>query len=134
MIREATEADIPRLLGFARRFHEAKQDRYGFDAASTEGFFRQVLAIGVVLIGSDGFLAGFALPEPSNSGHRVAHEAFWWSEGRDGLRLRKKFEQWAAAEGCCEVQFSHPEGERTVEKILTRAGYEPATRVWRKAI
>ncbi len=134
MIREATEADIPRLLGFARRFHEAAQQPFGFDEASTEGFFRQVLAMGVVLISSDGFLAGFALPEITNRSHRVAHEILWWSERRDGQRLRRQFEQWAAAQGCCEVQFSHPEGERTVGKILTRAGYGPATRVLRKAI
>ena len=115
------------------RFHAVKQNRYPFDPSSTATFFSRMIAGGVVFMTEGGFLAGMIGPEPSNARYLVAHEAFWWSEDRSGLRLRKAFEEWAKKNGCSEVQFSHPEGEEVVGRILERAGYEPATRVWRKS-
>lgn len=131
-LRMATLSDLPALVAMGRRFHEAKQKRYPFRADSTEAFFSKMLSVGIVFIAEDGFLVGFAAGEPSNGRYVVAHEVFWWSEGRSGIRLRKAFEQWAKEMGCDEVQFSHPEGESVVSRLLERAGYAPATQVWRK--
>lgn len=133
-IRHAHSEDIPHLVEMGRKFHDAKQNKYPFCAESTARFFEGMISAGVVFIAEDGFLAGAIAPEPSNNAYKVAHEAFWWSEGRSGFRLRKAFEEWAKAQGCSEVQFSHPDRETIVGRLLKKVGYRPATLTWSKAI
>lgn len=129
-MRQATVEDIPALEEMARRFHEKKQTRYPFKDA--RAFFEWAMCTGVVFIADDGFLVGAAVPEASNDEYKVAHELFWWSEGLSGQRMRRAFEAWAVDNGCQEIQFSHPAAEIMVGRLLDRAGYEPATVVWRK--
>lgn len=117
-------------MRMGQQFH-ASSGNGTFSPERMRKFLAGILDAGVIFITDDGFLAGLAAPELS-SDWIVAHEVLWWSEGRCGAKLRKAFEAWASETGCDEVQFSHPAANATVGAILERAGYEPATKVWRK--
>lgn len=136
MIRAATLEDVPRLVEMGRRFHEAKQHRYSFNPTDTAGFFVSLIEspAGVVLVADDGFLAGVLASAPSNNAWISAFEVFWWSEGRNGLRLMRAFEEWAASKGANEVKFSHPVNEPVVAKILERAGHTAAETIYEKGL
>lgn len=127
---------MPALVEMAARFHEAKQDRYSFEPDDCKHFLAGLIAApnAAVFIAPQGFICGAWMGAPTNAGHRTAYEVLWWSEGRDGLRLRREFENWAREQGCVEVNFSHPVAETTVNRLLLRAGYEPETAALRKAI
>ena len=112
------------------RFHKAHQDAYPFSGDLTEGFFGRIIAAGAVFITARGFLAGMCAEEPSGA-YRIAHELFWWAEDGSGAALLKAFEDWAAEQGCHEVNLSHPYGSRA-EVVMKRNGYAPKTLTWSK--
>jgi len=125
---------MPALVEMAREFHETYGRGHPFDAASAAQFIGNALQRGCVLFSDDSFLIGFLMPDPANFGVIVAHEVFWWSAEGKGRDLRETFEAWAKASGASEVQFSHPWEAKPVGKMLEKAGYEPAVKVWRKVV
>jgi len=134
VIHAAGPSDIPRIVQMAERFHNAHGQDFDFDPASAETFIANAAQRGCVLVSEASFFIGFIIPDPANFGRVVAHEAFWWSEEGKGKELRETFEEWAKAMGAAEIQFSHPWEAKRVGKMLEKAGYEPATKVWRKVI
>jgi hypothetical protein len=134
VIRLATEDDLPELVEMARAFHDAHGQGFPFDEKSAETFIINAGQRGCVLFSEGSFLIGFLMPDPANFNVLVAHEAFWWSSTGKGKALREAFEKWAKAAGAREVQFSHPWEAERVGEVLKGAGYEPATKVWRKVI
>jgi len=128
---------MPALVTMAREFHALHGQDHEFDADSAQSFIFNALQRGCVLFSEGSFLIGFLAPDPANFGVLVAHEAFWWSSEGKGTELREAFEmwaRWARQAGAREVQFSHPWEAKRVGKILQKAGYEPATKVWRKVV
>ena len=125
-VRKAEAGDIPALVEMGRRFHEAKQDAYPFDADSTAEFFASLIPGGGVFISPGGFIAGAIAGAPSNKEYLTAYEVFWWSEDKSGSALLRAFEQWAKDSGCADVKVSHPAPERGVNAILRRKGYADA--------
>ena len=136
MIREATSADIPVIVEMARRFHEAREDRFAFNPEDTARFAANLIAspVGVVLISERGFISGAVMGAPGNAANLTAHELFWWAEDRQGLRLLRAFEEWARDMGCADVVVSFPAGDGVVGRILERGGYEPETMAVRKGL
>lgn len=133
-MRKATRADVPHLVAMARDFHNAHEARCAFSQSDMAEFFERLFEYGVIFITEGGFIAGAAAGAVSNASHLTAHEILWWATDGQGQALRKRFEQWAENQGCADVEFSHPEQQERVSAVMQRAGYSPATRVWRKAI
>lgn len=133
MIRLATAADMPALIEMARAFHKAHGNS-AFDPETTRAFIANALERGCVLFSEGSFLIGFLAPDPGQFGSLVAHEAFWWSSEGKGRDLREAFEAWGRSMGATEIQFSHPWEAKRVGDMLRRAGYVPATKVWRKVV
>lgn len=135
MIREATEADIPRLLGFARRFHEAAQQPFGFDEAATDAFIAGLIEQphSVVLIGDAGMIGGALVPAYCQPAWVMAVELAWWAE-RDGLRLLRAFEEWATDNAASEVRMTSLAALPRADAILRRKGYGAAEISYRKVI
>ena len=129
-MRTATVADIPLLVSMMQRFHKAKDPRFDFHAPSAAAFIEGIMISGVVFMTDAGFIAGVKAPAATNAAYITAHEIGWWAEDRSGWKLREAFEEWAS--DCDAIEFSHPENEKTVGAMLDRAGYVPATTVWRK--
>lgn len=80
MIREATEADLPQLLEWGAHFAESIDLPGGFDPESGEAMFRQLIEIGILLIGEGGAVGALLHPAPYNKAHITGQELFWWVE------------------------------------------------------
>lgn len=131
MIRRASEADIPKLMEWGQRFADKAGlvDHVGYNSAHMDNTFRAMVAGHVIFVGEDGAIGAMAGPHPFNYDHICAQEVFWWSEGREGLRLFNALEEWAA-EHCHSLRMitlEAVEPERTA-KIYLRKGYAPLER------
>lgn len=80
MIREATEADLPQLLEWGANFAESIDLPGGYDPESAEAMFRQLIEIGILLIGEGGAVGALLHPAPYNKAHITGQELFWWVE------------------------------------------------------
>lgn len=130
MIREASVSDVPALLEMGNRFSDKARliEHVGYDPASMDLTFRFLIEQPehVVFIGASGAIGGMRAPHPFNHSHWIAQELFWWSEGREGLRLLDAFEAWAA-EKCATVRMICLEAvnPERMGRLYRRRGYEP---------
>lgn len=90
MIREATLEDIPALLEMGAKFAEKAKlaDSVGYDPETMADTFSKMISAGEPLfIGETGAIGALTFAHPFNANHICASELFWWSEGREGMRL-----------------------------------------------
>lgn len=135
MIREATVSDIPALLAMGEKFAEKARltDHVGYDPASMEATFRAMIERDefCLFVGECGALGGMVAPHPFNHAQPIADELFWWSEGREGLRLLEAYEEWAAARGAVvrmtALEAVNPE---RMKRFYERRGYQPLERAY----
>lgn len=125
-------SDIPGLLAMGERFAAKARlsDHVGYDPASMERTFSAMIEGGhPVFIGESGAIGAVSTPHPFNADHIMAQEMFWWSEGREGLRLLAALEAWAE-EHCHSLRMitlEAVEPERT-GRIYERRGFVPLER------
>lgn len=120
----ATEADLPRILEYAKAFHGySPWSRYPMDEAATEIYARNVMAGGVIILSDTGMIGGLLSPVPFAPDLVVAVELFWWGDGQ----LKKAFESWARESGAKAVQFSALADDRSdiMARLFRRDGYRP---------
>lgn len=135
MIREATVSDIPALLAMGEKFAEKARltDHVGYDPASMEATFRAMIERDefCLFVGECGALGGMVAPHPFNHAQPIADELFWWSEGREGLRLLEAYEEWATARGAVvrmtALEAVNPE---RMKRFYERRGYVPLERAY----
>lgn len=131
MIRLATLDDIPQLSAMGQRFADRAGlvDHVGYDPADMAETFRLMIEGHVIFMGEAGALGAMSGPHPFNYRHIIAQELFWWSEGREGLRLLTAFEDWAR--GRCHsirmITLEAVEPDRTA-RIYERRGYQALER------
>lgn len=139
MIRPATLADIPRLAEWGQRFADKAglTDHVGYNPAHMEKTFRLMIEGEhyAVLVGEDGAIGGGRAPHPFNFDHWFASEMFWWSEGREGLRLLSAFEDWAR-ERCQSVTMITLEAvnPERMAGFYQRRGFNPVERSFMKVL
>jgi GNAT superfamily N-acetyltransferase len=128
MIREATVSDIPALMAMGERFSETAKliESVGYDPDSMAKTFAYMIEDEncAVFIGETGAIGGQRAPHPFNHEHWIAQELFWWSEGREGLRLLTALELWAS-EKCASLRMitlEAVEPERT-GRLYQHRGY-----------
>lgn len=137
MIRSATVSDIPRLLAMGERFAAKARlsDHVGYDPASMAETFRLMIENDgfCLFVGESGALGGMVAPHPFNHAQMIADELFWWSEGREGLRLLQAYEDWARGFGAVirMTTLEAVEPER-VGRLFERRGYQPLERAFVK--
>lgn len=137
MIREATGADIPRLLEWGRSFADRAGlvDHVGYSPEDMAKTFAAMIEGEnyAVFVGDNGAIGGVKAPHPFNHSHWIAQELFWWSEGREGLRLLAAFEEWARASchSLTMITLEAVEPERT-GKLYQRRGFAPLERSYIK--
>lgn len=130
MIREATLGDIPALREMGKRFADRARlaEHVGYDDEHMANTFRVMIEGDdhAIFVGQRGAIGVMSGPHPFNYAHRIAQELFWWSEGREGLRLLAALEEWAAAK--CHslrmITLETVEPERT-GRLYARRGYVP---------
>ena len=131
MIRPATLADIPQLAEWGQRFAERAKlvDHVGYEPADMENTFKVMIEDHLVLVGENGAIGAMKGPHPFNYAHICAQEVFWWSEGREGLRLLDGLETWARA-NCHSLRMitlESVDADRTA-RLYERKGYTPLER------
>ena len=135
MIREATLDDIPALLDMGAKFAERADlaAHVGYDPASMAATFAAMIERDefCLFIGDAGALGGMVAPHPFNHAQAIADELFWWSEGRDGLRLLEAYEEWATERGAI-VRMTALEAVNPdrMQKFYERRGYRPLERAF----
>lgn len=125
-MRLATIEDIPRITDLVERLVTAAQLPQVVDRHHTGDVLANLMGRGdaVIWLSASGFLAG-SIECTVISPELIAVEHGWYSEGRDGLRLLRAFEVWAAARGA-RVRLST--GVNGPD--LTRLGFRPVEKAW----
>lgn len=131
MIREATHADVPRLVEMGRRFLD--ETNYGadtpFNAAQLAQFAQWLIDHdGVIfVVERDGVIVGMLgamqYHHPMSGASTVA-EMFWWVEPEargDGVRLVKRVEAWARDRQAMQIILTAPTAR--VGRLYDRLGY-----------
>lgn len=129
MIREATLEDIPALLEMGERFAQKANlsEHVGYDPESmAETFSRMIEAGEPLFIGERGAIGALTCQHPFNYAHKSAQELFWWSEGREGLKLLERL-TWhceAFCDSLVMITLEAIEPERT-GRLYERLGFSP---------
>lgn len=135
MIREATLQDIPRLLEMGQKFADRAglSEHCGYDPESMAKTFEAMIEgeAFCLFIGEHGAIGGMKAPHPFNHAKQMADELFWWSEGREGMRLLDAYEQWS---GDAMIRMTTLEAVNPdrMGKFYQRRGYRPLERVFVK--
>lgn len=129
MIRPATHSDIPALLEMGQAFADKAKlaEHVGYDPGDMADTFAALIGGGhPVFIGESGAIGGTSTPHPFNKTHIIAQEMFWWSEGREGLRLLGAFEDWCEA-NCHSLRMITLEAVNPdrMGRLYERRGYVP---------
>lgn len=124
-MRQATEADIPRIIDMVERLAAAVDGPQRVCRIKTGGVLAGLIhsETGVVYVTDAGFIAG-AIADTVISPDPVAIELGWYAEDRSGLRLLRAFEAWAHEQGATLIKMSCNGG--AAQQILERAGYKAA--------
>lgn len=131
-IRDATEADIPVLLGMGERFaaHIGLADTIGYDPETMASLFSTLINApnGILLIMDGGAAGGMVHPALFNASHVTGQELFWWvdSDKRGGgLRLFTALEAAARALGADSWMVSTMEALNFdgATRLYERRGY-----------
>jgi len=133
MIRPAIEADIPRLIDMTEALAVSVSGpqavcrlRAGETLAGIINSPR-----GAVFVSGGGFIAG-RIMQTVISSDLCAFELGWLATDRNGLRLLRTFEVWAADQGATLIKMSANGGK--AQRILERRGYAVAEVQMVKAI
>lgn len=132
-MREARLNDIPRLLEWGRKFHEASKAPFGFNDEAVALFLADLMERGAVIMSDTGMIGGVLSPAYCDPEWIMAVEMFWWAE-RDGLALLKAFEDWAAENGASEVRMTSLAALPRADAILQRKGYEAMEISYQKVV
>lgn len=130
MIRLATTDDLPQVVTWGARFHEAAQLGGAFSHATFWDFCEYLIREdnGAIFVASTGMIGGLKAPAFWDSTYHIARECFWWSEGAGGQALREAYERWAsdADETRMAMLYGAQMRPHVVWRVLDRAGYEAA--------
>jgi GNAT superfamily N-acetyltransferase len=143
VIREATAADIPRLVDMGTRFltETVYAGRVLVNPAAMTRTLELLLTSddgGLFVSEQDGAVTGMigllAFEHPI-TGERAAQELFWWVEPESrghGVRLLKRGEEWAATVGAQHLHMIAP--TPAVGQLYERLGYGYLESAYQKAI
>jgi GNAT superfamily N-acetyltransferase len=144
VIREATEADVPRMVEMGLRFQ--RSSRYAAllaeNPAQMEALARRTVTdpstTALLAVQDDDAVVGmiclFAYVHHI-SGEMTGGELAFWVEPRArraGLGLLAAAETWAAQQGCTVLEVVSP--DERVDRLYTHLGYAPSERSFRKTL
>lgn len=126
MIREATYADLNRLIVMAEKFHQNSGIDAPFNEEDAVNFLMSLIESpdAVVLVSKMGGIGGRLAPAYCAREWIMAVELFWWAEDGNGRQLLNAFEEWAQASGADEVRMTTLPHLAAAEKIMNRRGYD----------
>ena len=136
-VRRATESDFPKIVELLRRFwSESHLPEFAeFDEESLLKTLDVLLVDGVLLTNGVGVIGGLIVPFFFNESKKQAIEMFWYAE-RDGIALKKEFENWARHEGADVIALGSVPNEKrdSLERVYMRSGYRETERLYLRKI
>ena len=131
MIREATEADVMRIVDLVEDLRAAVAGLMPVSRPWTAAMVAHLIHSpeAVVYVSEGGFIAGSLQPTIINPA-RVAMEHGWFARDHSGMRLLRAFERWAAEQGAVVVKMS----TGAAGPDLGRLGYTMTEQNWVKRI
>lgn len=143
MIRDATAADIPRLVEMGTRFltETVYSGKVPVNPPAMTRTLELLLAsdLGALFVSDVGGVVtgmiGLLVFEHPITGARTAQELFWWVEPEHrghGVRLLARGEQWAVAAGAERLHMIAP--TPAVGHLYERLGYDFLESAYQKAI
>lgn len=141
MIREATDFDIPAIVGMVEDLHAATRMALEINPLVVAQTLRALIADpkGLLLVAGDdphGFIAA-SVGVTAVSMAPIALEHGWWSSGGargTGARLLLRYERWAEQAGCQFVRMCTPPFNKRAALLLERRGFFLSEQVWVKAL
>ena len=131
MIRPAAFADIPKIFGMAEELGRVTAIPVALDYPTTAARLAMIMEHGFVWVGSRAFLVGEIGYSPFGT-ERIAIEHGWYCERPgQGLALLRRFEAWAAEQGCSRIRMTTGE-TGPARQLLARLGYQPVETAWVK--
>lgn len=140
MVRDASPADIPAMLGMAERFIAVAWARVGvpMDHETCEALLTGLMAAeeGILLVNDDctAMLGAMVHPWHFNANILTATELFWWAEpeAKDARAL------WAMAEAKAEemgaqtfnMACQHHMRAEALGRLYQARGYEPSEHIY----
>lgn len=115
-----------------RRFHSATGHPSEFSAQAFEAALDQIEAQGGLFTSERGMIGGLIAPMWCAPDWTAAVELFWWAEDGQGLRLLRRFEQWARDMGAREIRMTTLAAMPAAERALR--GYERTETSWTRVI
>ena len=127
MVRLAAVDDIPRVLTMGRKFHAAAGVMAPYSETATERTLRGLIDSpeGVLIVSDGGMIGGATTSAYCADNWKIAIELFWWCEDRQGLKLLRDFERWAASVNAEEIRMTTIHSLKGADRILARRGYAP---------
>lgn len=129
MIRRATIDDLPFMLNIGAEFFSYSPwvDIGEYCRARTSNMLTSIIESedGFAAVSEYGLICGCIANVPFAKNIRLAHEMFWWSNGNDGMKLLKAFEDWAVEKEVLGIVLSHMSARRgeTIQRAFKRKGY-----------
>lgn len=143
LIKDASQSDVPQIVGLARKFHAVSgYENIEFDEETVENLLSASIEQGLCPIGvvDDkivGFLAGLSYPAILNANVMVGTEIAWWVEPefrgkKIAIQLLLRAEENARAKGlyCWSMMCLEKLNADGLENIYERLGYEKAERTY----
>lgn len=141
MIREATDFDIPVIVGMVRLLHASARMAMPIDEAVVHRTLRSLILNpqGLLIVSGrepEAFLAA-SMGLTSVSAAPVAYEHGWWASPKAngaGIKLLLWYERWAKEQGCAFVRMCTPPDNDRAALLLERRGFFLSEQVWVRAI
>jgi hypothetical protein len=126
-MRQATLADVPVITGMVVEFTTAYSDMPACPDR-TANWTTHIIKHGVIFLTDTGFIAGLPVMDPVRPWAALV-ETGWYAPGKDGLRLLRRFIQYAKDAELDEVRMStlNTTPERAL-KLLEHMGFTLAER------
>jgi RimJ/RimL family protein N-acetyltransferase len=143
-IREATEADVPRIVEMGLAFLRGSPYRKHIpeNAEQLEALARRVIdseSSAFLVLERDGApvgMMGLMAYDHFMSGEHGAVELVYWidpsARGSDGVRLLKAGEAWASSQGAQWLQMISPDAR--VDQFYERLGYQLVERCFQRPL
>lgn len=107
-----------------RKFHAEVSPKWPLSDTGLSSVLRTMIEREYVARTERGFIAGAMFINPIANNWPVASEFLWWSEGGDGLTLRRGFREWAEQMGAREIRWSCPADNHRVRRVYARHSEE----------
>lgn len=147
----ATMGDIPRIVALLLRIEKGTRPKWAVGKESpypaivprdVKISLRNIMAqdAGICFTTLNAMIAGVVAPSRINFSVLESYELFWQSNGRDGNKVLRAYEDWSLSMGAKRIiltsmhSLDENDASELRRKLFNRRGYKLSESVWEKRI